>query len=217
MAIMVHEDDPIKSLKDLNDRTVMAAPEQDWIQYLRLHYHIEFRLIPLNYGVGGFMADKHFVQQCFVTNEPYFVRKNGGHARTLLVSDSGYDPYRCLLATRHFVEEHPRAVRAFVAASIKGWKDFMSGDPEPALKMILSRNPQNTRDLMQFSVQAMRDQHIVAGSPELGEQVGLMTRRRLEAEARLLSDIGITRSDLSVDKFATFDFQPEDLRAIGLR
>jgi NitT/TauT family transport system substrate-binding protein len=216
-AILVHDEDSIRTFSDLNGRTVMAAPEQDWITYLRLRYHIEFNLIPLNYGLGEFMADKHFLQQCYVTNEPYFVRKNGGHPRTLLLADSGYNPYRCIVTTRHFLAEHPEAARAFVAASIRGWRDFMGGDPDPALSMIAGRNEQITRDLMSFSMQVMREQGIVAGLPELGEQIGLMKRSRLEDQARILAQIGIMRSALPVERFATFDFLPGELREIGLR
>jgi NitT/TauT family transport system substrate-binding protein len=215
-AILVHDEDSIRTFSDLNGRTVMAAPEQDWIAYLKLRYHIEFNLIPLNYGLGEFMADKHYVQQCYVTSEPYYVREKGGHPRTLLISDSGYNPYRCLITTRRFLAEHPAAVRAFVSQSIRGWTDFMGADPDPALRMIAGLNDQITYDHMRFSLQVMRDQHIVAGQPGLGEQIGLMKRSRLEDQARILAQIGITKSVLPVEKFATFDCQPAELRGIGL-
>jgi NitT/TauT family transport system substrate-binding protein len=216
-AILVHDEDSIRTFQDLNGRTIKAAPDATWIPYLRTHYHIDFRLIPLNFGMGEFMADMHFTQACFVTSEPYYVRKHGGHPRTLLLADSGYNPYRCLLTTRHFLADHPRAVRAFIAASLKGWKDFMEGDPNPALKLISSRNDQITNDEMHFAIDAMRDQQIVAGRPDLGERLGLMTRGRLEEQARLLAQIGVTSSILPVESFATFDYLPDDLRAAGLR
>jgi NitT/TauT family transport system substrate-binding protein len=216
-AILVHEEDTIKSFKDLAGRTIMAAPESDWVAYLKLHYKIDFNLIPLNFGMGEFMADKHFAQQCFVTNEPYFVRKNGGHPRTLLIADSGYNPYRCILTTRRYLAAHPQAVRSFVAASVRGWKDFMDGDPEPAIRLISQRNDQITVDLMRFSIQAMREQQIVSGNPDLGERIGLMTRKRLEEQARILAEIGITHTVVPLEKFATFDYLPDDLRAAASR
>ena len=66
------------------------------------------------------MADKNFIQQCFVTNEPYFVRKNGGHPRTLLMSDSGFNPYRVIYTTQRYLQGPSREVRAFIAASLRG-------------------------------------------------------------------------------------------------
>jgi NitT/TauT family transport system substrate-binding protein len=216
-AILVHDEDSIRSFKDLEGRTMMAGPEQDWITYLRLHYHVNFKVIPLNFGLGEFMADKHFIQQCFVTNEPYYVQKYGGHAHTIMVSDSGYDMYRCLLTTRHFLGEHPRAVRAFVAATIEGWDDFMGPDPEPALKLIMAANKEITPDLLHFSIEAMRTKQLVAGDPGRGERIGLMTRRRLEDQARIMAQAGITSSVMPLESFATFDYLPPDLRAAGLR
>ncbi len=115
-AILVHEDDPVRSFADLNGRTIMGEPGSNWIDYIKVHYRIDFRLIPSNFGIAQFMADKRFIQQCFVTNEPYFVRKNGGHPRTILMSDSGFRPYRILYATQRYAREHPAEVRAFVAA-----------------------------------------------------------------------------------------------------
>jgi hypothetical protein len=93
----------------------------------------------------------------------------------------------------------------------------MGGDPDPALHIIAGLNDQITYEHMRFSLQVMRDQQIVAGQPELGEQIGLMKRSRLEDQARILAQIGITRSVLPVEKFATFDCLPGELREIGLR
>ena len=144
-AILVHEESPVRTFADLNGRTIMGVPGSTWIDYLKTHYHIDFQLIPSNFGIAQFMADKNFIQQCFVTNEPYFVRKNGGHPRTLLMSDSGFRPYRVLFTTRAYLRGHEPEVRAFVGASIRGWTDFMNGDPTPGKALIAKANPNMTR------------------------------------------------------------------------
>lgn len=216
-GILVHEEDTIRDFKDLDGRTMMMPAESAFGTYLKKKYHIDFRIVPLNFGMGEFMADKRFAQMCFVTNEPYYVRKNGGHPRALLIADSGYDPYRCLFTTRKYLADHPAAVRAFVAASIRGWKDFMEGDPSPGKNLIAKANAQTDDAFMNFSIQAMRDYHLVSGHPELGERTGLMTRKRLEAQARILADLGITPTLIPVEQFATFDFLPDDLRADASR
>ena len=76
-AILVHDASPVRTFSDLNHRAVMAVPGSNWIDYIKAHYDIDFNLIPSNFGIAEFMADKNFIQQCFVTNEPYFVKKNG--------------------------------------------------------------------------------------------------------------------------------------------
>jgi NitT/TauT family transport system substrate-binding protein len=211
-AILVHEDGPVKTFADLNNRTIMAVQGENWIEYLKAHYHIDFNLIPSNFGIAQFMADKEFIQQCFVTNEPYYVRKNGGRPRTLLIADSGFSPYRVLYTTQRYLKEHPTEVRAFVAASLRGWDDFMGGDPSPAKALIAKANENMSDEFMDFSIKAMRDEHIVAGRPELGERPGLMTRRRMQDQVDLLLQLKIIPELIPIDRFVRFDFMPADLQ-----
>jgi NitT/TauT family transport system substrate-binding protein len=210
-AILVHDEDTVRTFADLNGRTIMGVQGSNWIDYIKVHYHIDFSLIPSNFGIAQFMADKTFIQQCFVTNEPYYVRKNGGHPRTLLMSDSGFNPYRVLYTTPRYAREHPAEVRAFVAASLKGWDDFMNGDPTPGKALISKSNDSMTDEFMDYSIKAMREDHIVFGRPELGERPGLMTQKRLEEQTHDLYDLKIIPELIPVDKFARFDLMPQGL------
>lgn len=207
-AILVHEEDTVRSFADLDNRTIMAVPGVHWIDYIKLRYHISLRQIPSNFGIAQFMADKTFIQQCFVTNEPYYVRKNGGHPRTLLLSDSGYDPYRIIFTTQDFLRDHPEDVRRFVAASLHGWDDFMNGDPSPAKTLIARLNVNMTDEFMDYSIKAMRDEHIILGRPEAGEHLGLMTRERMQKQVDALAQLKIIPQPISLEKIVRFDFPP---------
>lgn len=211
-AILVHDEDTVRTFADLNNRTIMAVPGIHWIDYLKLRYHIDFKQIPSNYGLAQFMADPTFIQQCFVTNEPYYVRKNGGHPRTLMLSDSGYSPYRVIFTTQAYLRDHTEAVRAFVAASLHGWDDFMNGDPSPAKSLIASRNENMSNEFMDYSIQAMRDEHIIFGKAEEGERLGLMTRKRLQEQVDVLSQLRLIPELIPLDKFARFDLLPAELQ-----
>lgn len=212
-AILVHEESPVRTFADLNHRTIMAVQGENWIEYLKAHYHIDFNLIPENFGIAQFMADKDFIQQCFVTNEPYYVRKNGGHPRTLLIADSGFDPYRVIYTTQRYLRDHPAEVRAFVAASLRGWDDFMNGDTAPAKALIAKDNENMTNEFMDFSIKVIRDERIFSGKAELGERPGLMTRRRMQDQVELLFQLKIIPELIPLDRFARFDFMPPDLQS----
>jgi NitT/TauT family transport system substrate-binding protein len=212
-AILIHDESPVRTFADLNNRTIMGVPGSNWIAYLKLHYHIDFRLIPSNFGIAHFMADPTFIQQCFVTNEPFFVRKNGAHPRTLLMSDSGFKPYRVLYTTQRYLRDHAPQVRAFVAASLRGWDDFMTGDPSPAKALIAENNENMSQEFMEYSIQAMRDYHIVSGKPETGDRLGLMTRERLQEQMDDLAQLKIIPGLLPIDRFARFDLMPPDVHA----
>lgn len=211
-AILVHDEDPVRGFADLNGRTIMGVQGSNWIDYIKVHYHIDFNLIPSNFGIAQFMADKRFIQQCFVTNEPYYVRKNGGHPRTLLMSDSGFNPYRVIYTTPRYAREHPDIVRAFIAASLRGWDDFMNGDPSPGKALIIKANPNMTDEFMDYSIRAMRDNAIYAGKPAAGDRPGLMTRARLQQQVDDLFQLKIIPQLIPVDKFARFDLMPAALQ-----
>jgi NitT/TauT family transport system substrate-binding protein len=211
-AILVHDEDTVKTFADLDNRTIMAVPGVHWIDYIKLRYHINLRQIPSNYGIAQFMADKTFIQQCFVTNEPYYVRRNGGHPRTLLLSDSGYDPYRIIFTTQAFLRDHPEAVRRFVAASLHGWDDFMNGNPAPAKALISRLNVNMTDEFMDYSIKAMRDEHIILGKAEAGERLGMMTRARMQEQVDALAQLRIIQQPISLEKIVRFDFLPAELQ-----
>ena len=211
-AILVHEESSVHSFADLNGKSIMGVPGSNWIDYIKLHYHIDFRLIPSNFGIAQFMADKDFIQQCFVTNEPYYVLKNGGHPRTLLMSDSGFRPYRILFTTQGYLKGHEEQVRAFMAASLKGWSDFMNGDPGPGKALIAKSNPNMSNEFMDYSIKAMHDAHIVEGKPEDGERIGLMTRKRIEEQVGDLVELKLIPEPIPIEKFTRFDLLPLDLQ-----
>ncbi|HEX2099603.1 MAG TPA: ABC transporter substrate-binding protein [Candidatus Synoicihabitans sp.] len=216
-AILVHDSSPVRTFADLDGKSVMAIPGSNWIQYLQQRYDISFRLVPLNWGIAQFLADKTFIQQCFITNEPYYVRQQGAQPRTLLIAGSGYDPYRGLFTTQRFWRENREAVRAFVAASLRGWEDFMTGDPTPAKKLIAARNEQMTDEFMDYSIAAMRDHELVHGDPARGERLGLITRERLEAQVRLLVELKILTEPIALERFVAFDALPDELQAASGR
>jgi NitT/TauT family transport system substrate-binding protein len=210
-ALLLHASNPVKSFADLDGKTVMTTPGAAWLRYVERANNITFNVIPLNYGLAQFMADPSFIQQCFVTNEPFFVRQNGGDPKTLLISDSGYDPYRIIFTSQRFARENPAAVRAFVAASIRGWDDFMNGDPTPGKALIAARNDNMSNEFMDYSIAAMRAAKLVSGDPAAGERTGLLKRGRMQNLAENLHSLGVLPSVLPLDRYVSFDFLPEDL------
>jgi NitT/TauT family transport system substrate-binding protein len=215
MAVLVHDGSPVRDFPDLAGRVVMADPSSAWISYLKATYHMDFGIIPLNYGLGQFMADRNFIVQGFATNEGYFLKRSGVASRTLVIANSGYKPYRVVIANAGFARAHPDAVRAFVAATLRGWEDFLDGDPAPGKRLILATNAAMTEDFMEFSMGAMRDGRFVTGDPALGERLGLMTRRRMQEQVDLFVRLKVIDAPLPLGQFVSFDFLPPELAALA--
>lgn len=205
-GILVHDESPVRRFEDLNGKAVMAQPGSTWIQLLEKRYNIKLNIVTMNFGLAQFMADKNFIQQCFITNEPYYVRKNGANPRTLLLADSGFDPYRVIYTSRKFAREHPEAVRAFVAGSNEGWKQFLAGDNAAARALIRAHNDKMEEDFMSFTIASLNENRLVAGYPEKGESIGALSPQRLEEQVAQLAEIGLLAPKTPVDKFAALEF-----------
>jgi NitT/TauT family transport system substrate-binding protein len=214
-CLLLHEENPVSSFADLNGKAIMAAPGATWIEHVKARYRIDFSLIPLNYGLAQFMSDKAFIQQAFITNEPFYVRQAGARPKTLLIADSGCDSYRVIITSQRFARENPEAVRAFVAQSIRGWDDFLRGDPAPGKALIAARNEKMSDEFMGYSIEAMRRYRLVEGHADRGERTGLLTRRRLQEQIDLLATLKILERPLTVDQAVSFDFLPPELRALA--
>jgi NitT/TauT family transport system substrate-binding protein len=212
-AIMVHDESSVKSFADLDGKSVMCIAGSTWIDYLQNHFGIKFNIVPSDYGLARFMADKDFIQQCFITNEPFYVELHGAKARTLLIAEAGYDPYRVIFTSRSFAREHPEAVRAFVAATIRGWAEFLHGDSAQARATIQAEDPSQSPALMDYSVAAMKRYNLVEGDPAKGEHTGLITPERMSALLQTLVDLKILDGRPALEDFVSFDFLPAELKA----
>jgi NitT/TauT family transport system substrate-binding protein len=195
----------------------MVEPGSAWITYLEHKYSIHINTIPENYGNAQFAADENFIQQGFLTFEPFVFARMNVPVRWLLIADSGYDPYRVVFCNRDYAASHPDIVRRFVRASIRGWKDCLASDPSPANALITRDFPDSTPAVLAYSWSELRRVHIVDGDAAKGERVGLITRRRLEDQITILKQLGMLHEGFPAEQVASFDFLPDDLQELARR
>jgi NitT/TauT family transport system substrate-binding protein len=158
-------------------------------------------------SVANFVADPNYIQQSFATSEPFFAQKAGIQTRVLLTSGAGYNPYRVMFTTRDLLAQHPDTVARFVRASIKGWRAYLA-DPADAHAAIAKLNPALSPEWMQFSWQAMRDGHFVAGDDAFGAQLGQMTADRWSTLYKQLLDLKVIDKPIDPATAYTLQFLP---------
>lgn len=200
-ALLVHEDSPVRTFADLQGRTLIAAPSMVWISYLKKRYGIDFSLRPMTYGLAAFMADPEIIQQCFVTNEPFYARRNGARVRTLLIADSGYEAYHAIFTRRDLLREDPELVRTFVAASLRGWMAYLENDPQTTHAEILRRNPQVSAELLEYSRSELIARGLVLGDPSRGDALGRLRQSRLEAQVQAMQDADLLPPGAKPEEF----------------
>lgn len=204
-AVMVHKDSPIRDFNDLEGHAIAAQTGATWLKYVTLRYNLhQVRQVPSTLSIANFLADPGYVQQIFVTSEPFYAKQAGADVRTLLISSSGYDPYRVSFSTRDFVAQHPDLVTKFVRASIRGWQAYLSS-PAATNAMLLKLNPALNPAEEAYSAQAMRDGGFITGSGSGGGQTGRMDAARWQANYEQLKALGILHGP--VDPATTYSLK----------
>ena len=211
-VLLVHDASPVKSLDDLAGRTVTASIGMAWIPWLKKSRGIDFALRPQTYGLAGFMADPDAIQQGLVTNEPYVARQKGIAVRSLMIGASGFDAYHAIFCRRELARAEPEVVRAFVAASVQGWRDYLEGDPAPAHALILQANTQMTRGLLEFSRGELISRDLVRGDAARGEVIGQIELHRIARQIGMLRELKILERPLTAEAVATKEFLPATRR-----
>jgi NitT/TauT family transport system substrate-binding protein len=208
-CLMVHADSPVHSFADLNGRTVAVKPGSAWLEYVVKKFNLDkLREIPATYSVANFLQDPNYIQQAFVTSEPFFARKAGVQVRTLLVSDTGYSPYRVYMTSQDFVKEHPDVVAKFVRASTKGWRDYIA-DPSVANAEISRLNPAMSVDLMEFSTKTLKEMKFETGDGPDGDQLGRFTEERWAKMYQQLVDLKVITEPIDPKTAYTMQFLPK--------
>jgi NitT/TauT family transport system substrate-binding protein len=205
-AIMVHKNSPIQGFKDLDGRTISAQTGATWLKYVTLRYNLHnIHQIPSTLSIANFLADPDYVQQIFITSEPFFAKQAGVEVRTFPISSSGYDPYRIQFTSRDFAAQHPDVVAKFVRASIRGWNAYLS-DPAATNALLLKLNPALNPAQEAYTAQALRDGGFVSGGDPSGAQTGHMTDARWQANYEQLKSLGILQGPLDPAAAYTLKF-----------
>jgi NitT/TauT family transport system substrate-binding protein len=208
-AIMVHQDSPVHSFQDLDGHAVaIRLGASTWFEYLVKRYQLRnVREIPATYSVANFLQDPAYIQQIFVTSEPFFARQAGAQVRTLLISQAGYDPYRVFLTSRSYLQEHPEIVAKFVRASLRGWRDYLV-HPDDINAAIGKLNPAMSVAQMKFSYEGLRDQHFITGDAADGADLGRFDPARWTSMYQQLLDLKVITKPFDPTIAYTMRFMP---------
>jgi NitT/TauT family transport system substrate-binding protein len=199
-AIFFHPQQNLKSLKDLNGRTIKAGVGMIWTYMLKHKLNIDFTIIPTGNGHGEFIQDETLLQQGFVTNEPFFIKKAGGTVDALLIHEAIPDTYRVIITSKKFAEEHPEIVEKFVRATLKGWKSFLLEDPSQTYEAIIAHNPQMQEPgFLDYSRKAILQYNFVEDNVKPDSQLGKISLERIQNEINALKEIDALDTNLKIE------------------
>ncbi|MDB6095391.1 MAG: hypothetical protein JWM32_2953 [Verrucomicrobia bacterium] len=211
-GLLIHAASNVHTFEDLQGKVIIARPEWAFLKFLQKKYHLHVSITPQNFSVAAFMGNKEAIQQGYFIAEPYHIVKAGGQMpRFLSTWDAGFRSYAVLVTNRKFAREHPAELRAFLRAYIRGWQDYVAGDPSPAHEALKKANATNTDDFMNFSRKMIVDEKLVTGrDPDGGAaKVGRLDPKRYATQIAQLEELGILpKGKVTVEKAMTTEFLP---------
>ncbi len=155
--------------------------------------------------------DDHFdasfdAVSAYLTNEPYFLKQAGIPFTVIKPVTYGIDFYGdCLFTTDTEVNTHPKRVKAFREATLRGWRYAMQ-HPEEIIDLLVKKyNPHKTREHLEYEANIMREFIM----PELVE-IGFMNPGRWQHIADTFVTLGFAEPDYTLAGFVYDPSRPSD-------
>jgi NitT/TauT family transport system substrate-binding protein len=210
-VLMAHPDQGVRTIADLKGRPILlsdASVTAFW-PWLKARFGFaDSQIRKYTFNSAPFLADKRVAQQGYVTSEPYTLEKQAGLKPVVfLLADNGYPGYANMaLAPDSLITRNPAAVKAFVEASAKGWRDYLYGDPRPGDALIRKDNPEMTQDVLDQAREKMRSYGLVDSGDAKTEGPGAMTDARWKEFFDIASGTGVYPKTLDYKRAYTLQF-----------
>ena len=209
-VLITHPRADVHSLADMRGKPIMIADASTvafW-PWLKAKYgYSDTQIRKYTFNLAPFLVDPKAIQEGYVTSEPYTIEKEGGFKpQVFLLADNGYPGYaNMVLVPQKWIDTNPKAVQAFVNATIAGWKAYLHGNPAPANALIKRDNPEMTDGLIAQAIAKMNAYHL-AETPD--GALGTMTDARWKTFFDTMASEGLYPKTLDYKK-------AYDLRFVG--
>lgn len=210
-VLITHQRPDINAIADMKGKPIMvsdATISAFWV-WLRAKYGFDDRQIrKYTFNLAPFLVDPNAIQQGYLTSEPYLIeRESKKKPKVFLLADEGYPSYGALvLVPERWIKEKPKAVQAFVDATIEGWEHYLYGNPGPGNALIRKHNPEMTDDVIAQAIEKMRRYGIVKSGDAEKLGIGAMTHERWKLFFDTMAAQGVYPPDLPYREAYTLAF-----------
>jgi len=191
-GLMTHASRGLKSIDQIFQQpgSLAVEPGLPYVKYLKGKYSFDkLKVVSFDGGIGNFLADKNFTQQCFVFSEPLAAKKAGGDPQVFLIADAGYNPYTgVIITTTKMIRQNADVVGAMTGALTEGWLAYLK-DPKPANDVMGKLN--RTMDAKTFAAAAEAQKPLIESDVTKQNRVGWMTTERWQELAKQLVDLKV--------------------------
>jgi NitT/TauT family transport system substrate-binding protein len=210
-VLLTHPELKITKLEELKPLTLFVSKEgiSGYFQWLKSEYGFnEGKVRPYTFNPQPFIVDNKSAMQGYVTSEPFAIQKAARFKPgIILLADYGFNTYSTVIETRRdLTDKKPDLVQRFVDASIIGWYNYLYGDNAPANAMIKTLNPEMTDELLEYSLNKMKEYGIVDSGDALRDGIGAMTDARLASFFDKMVRAGVVRHEIDFRSAYTLRF-----------
>lgn len=213
VILMSHDRPDVNSLADMKGKPIaIGDPTVHTIwRYLKSRYGYEDAQIrKYTFNIAPFLVNKQAIQQGYATSEPLTAMKGGVKPKVFLLADDGYLSYAATIMVRKdLVSKRPEIVRAFVEASIEGWKQYLHGDPAAANALIKRDNPEMDDETLAYAREKMIAYGLVESGDALKQGIGAMSPDRWDAFTKQMVALGIYKPGIDWRQGVDFSFLPK--------
>lgn len=197
----------IRNIHDLVGKRIMVEPLAEELEaYLQREgiSSSDYQAIPLSHDIRDFMANRTDAIFAYSSVQPFYLDQAGFDYRIFSPRSAGIDFYGDnLFTSESFLKANPDQVKAFRAASLKGWTYAMA-HPEEIIDLILRDYSQNQpRAKLEFEAREMRKliqpEHV---------DIGYMYPGRWQHIVSVYGELGMLPKDFSIEGFL-YDPNPQ--------
>jgi diguanylate cyclase (GGDEF)-like protein len=201
LVIVALPESGIESVHDLaGKRVALERGSAELVAYLESEGVREssLRVVPHPQDVGGLLRGEVDAMSAYLTDEPFDITKAGKDVRVFTPRAVGIDFYgEILFSSEHELAQHPGRARAFMRATLRGWKAALE-DSEAAIDAVLARSHRHSREHLRYEAQKTR----ALISADIVE-IGYMNPGRWQHIASVYQSLGLLPRDpdLDIDAF----------------
>ena len=190
----------IHHLRDLIGKRLMLEPQSDELIAFLKKEGIPLdsvQMVPHSFSADGLLQGKTDAMSGYLSSEPYYFRQVNFPFQVFSPRSSGIDFYGDnLFTSEKELKNHPDRVKAFRAASLRGWQ-YAKENRDKVIEMIFSKYSKvHSVDYLHFE----SDQMIPLLQPDLID-IGYMNPNRWKHIADTYSSIGLLPPGFSLDGF----------------
>lgn len=168
----------------------------------------EEQIRPYGFSLAAFLSDQKAVQQCYVTSEPVYARREGADVDVFLLADYGWNTYSTVIEARtEMIENNPDLVQRFLDATAEGWYNFLYNDATAGINAIVAANPEVTAESVRADVELLKELGLVDSGDALTVGIGALSPEKVQSFYDMVVANGIIEAGaLDVSQAVDYSF-----------